>query len=312
MNWVEIKALNKLYTMGEVKLNQTLAKSPVFKNHFNALEIKRGRKSFTRNDVFIEVYEKRYLYDFEKYKSFLEEEDLLKPQLRFNKKDIELLIQFKEGIADGSLLKLKRDLEEAQESVRGFSLMFFKNDKYLDGKTLLIDAINSIFDIKLVDNKSQQYLYILQCHKPKLIILCENANFLNRDKIPRENGYELWYAGGRNIPKLEYTYNIRRGLSIYYSCDWDKDGLEIFQLAKQKIPDLQLLLPDGISRSINVTDHKSLWNHPEEPERLSGLNPNIYSKKERSLIIQLIKNNHWITEEGNNLKVMLENATQKD
>lgn len=312
MNWVEIKALNKLYHTGEVKLNQTLAKSPVFKNHCNALEIKRERKSFSRKDVFIEVYEKRYLKDFEKYESFLDEEGLLKPQLRFNKKDIEFLIQFKKGIADGSLLKLKRDLEEAQESVRGFSLMFFKNDKYLDGKTLLIDAINSIFGIILVDNKSQQYLYILQCHKPKLIILCENVNFLNRDKIPRENGYELWYAGGRNIPKLEYTYNIRRGLSIYYSADWDKDGLEIYQLAKNKIPDLKLLHPDGIQRSIKSTDHKSHWKYPTKPELISGLKKEYYSLKDLKLIEELIIKNQWITEEGNSLKTMIENITQKD
>ncbi|MFC5048266.1 Wadjet anti-phage system protein JetD domain-containing protein [Aquimarina hainanensis] len=281
----------------------------MLKNHENALEIERGRKFFKRNDIFLDVYEKRYLKDFEKYSSFLEEEGLLKPQLRFNKKDIDLLIQFKQGIADGSLLKRRNELEEAQESVRGFSHMFFKNDKYLDGKTLLIDAINKIFNITLVDNKSQQYLYMLQCEAPKLIILCENGNFLNRDKIPRANGYELWYAGGRNIPKLEYTHQIRRGLPIYYSGDWDKDGLEIFELAKQKIPDLELLLPDGISKSINVSDHKSLWKYPETPEKLSGLNPELYNEEETLLIIELIKKNHWITEEGNKLKVMIENSS---
>lgn len=309
MNWIEIKALNKLYNTGKVKINQTLAKSPVFKNHKDALEIERGRKNFTRNDIFLDVYEKRYLKDFERYSAFLEEEKLLKPQLRFNKKDIDLLMEFKQGITDGSLLERRNELEEAQESVRGFSHMFFKNDKYLDGKNLLIDAINKIFNIKLVDNKSQQYLYVLQCEKPKLIILCENGNFLNRDKIPRANGYELWYAGGRNIPKLEYTHQIRKGLPIYYSGDWDKDGLEIFELAKQKIPDLELLLPNGVSKSISGTDHKSQWKYAENLERLSGLNPKLYTKEETALIIELIKKNHWITEEGNSLKVMIENSS---
>lgn len=312
MNWIEIKALHKLYIDGEVRINQTLAKSPVFKNHQNALEIERKRKSFTRNEVFLEVYERRYLKDYEKYVAFLEGEGLLKPQLRFNKNDIDLLIQFKQGIANGSLLTRRNELEEAQESVRGFSHMFFKNDKYLDGKTLLINAINSIFDITLVDNKSQQYLYVLQCDDPNLIILCENGNFLNRDKIPRANGYELWYAGGRNIPKLEYTHQIRRRLPIYYSCDWDKDGLEIFQLAKKKIPDLRLLLPNGKSRSITTTGHKSLWKYSESPEQLSGLDASLYNTEEKALIIQLIENNHWITEEGNNLKVMIGHITQKD
>ncbi|WP_405252883.1 hypothetical protein [Dokdonia sp. Asnod3-C12] len=307
MNWIEIKALHKLYTNGEVRINQTLAKSPILKNHQNALEIERGRKFYTRNDVFLEVYERRYLEDYENYVTFLQGEGLLKPQLRFNKKDIDLLIQFKQGITNGSLLQRRNDLEEAQESVRGFSHMFFKNDKYLDGKTLLINAINTIFGITLVDNKSQQYLYVLQCEEPNLIILCENGNFLNRDKIPRANGYELWYAGGRNIPKLEYTHQIRRGLPIYYSCDWDKDGLEIFQLAKQKIPDLKLLHPDGISRGIATTEHKSHWLYPDQPELLSGLQSELYLAKDKTIIKELIIKNHWITEEGNNLKVMINN-----
>ncbi len=307
MNWIEIKALNKLYKEGEVTINMTLNTSPVFKNHEQAKELTRGRKKFFRESDFINVYEKKYLNDFERYVSFLEQENLLKPQLRFDKKDIDLLIDFKNGLEDGNLKKLRNDLIEAQESVKGFSLMFFKNEKYLDKHPSLVDAINNIFNIKLVDNKSQQYLYVLQCHNPKLIILCENGNFLNRDKIPRENGYELWYAGGRNVPKLEYTYEIRRGLPIYYSCDWDKDGLEIYELAKQIIPDLQLLHPNGTSKGIQVTEHKSHWKNTDNPNSLSGLTPNLYNERNKELIKELIRKDHWITEEGNNLKVMIEN-----
>lgn len=307
MNWVEIKALHRLYETGEVKLNKTISKSPVFKNHETALEIKRNRKTFSRNLDFIEVYENKYLEDYSRYTTFLDSENLLKPQLRFEEKDIKLLIDFKEGIKDGSLEKLKADLIKAQESVKGFSLMFFKNEKYLDKHPSLVDAINSIFNIKLVDNKNQQFLYVLQCYDPKLIILCENGNFLNRDKLPRENGYELWYAGGKNVPKLEYTYELRRGLPIYYSADWDKDGLEIYQLVKNIIPDIQLLHPDGISRGIKDTDHKSHWKDSESPDSLSGLKKEFYSERDISLIKELIHKNHWITEEGNNLKIMIEN-----
>jgi hypothetical protein len=184
--------------------------------------------------------------------------------------------------------------------------MFFKNEKYLDKHPSLVKAINEIFGIELLDNKSQQYLYVLQCHKPKLIILCENANFLNRDKIPRENNFELWYAGGRNVPKLKYTPEIRRGLPIYYSADWDKDGLEIYELAKSFISDLKLLHPDGESKSIEQTDHKSTWINRRNPELLSGLTPELYSSKDKERIKELIRKNHWITEEGNNLKIMID------
>ncbi|MAT90955.1 MAG: hypothetical protein CMC35_09705 [Flavobacteriaceae bacterium] len=307
MNWVEINALNKLFVHKEVKLNKTISESPVFKMHEQAGEIKRLRKKYIPNNDYFPTYEKRYLREFNKYIVFLESNNLLKPQLRFSKKAIDLLISFDEGMKDGKLHKFRADLVEAQESVKGFSLMFFKNEKYLNGQNSLIDAIEKILDIKLVDNKSQQYLYVLQCYNPKLIILCENGNFLNRDKIPRENNYELWYAGGRNVPKLEYTFEIRRGLPIHYSADWDKDGLEIYELAKEIIPDLKLLHPDGISRSIKETDHKSHWLNPENPELLSGLNPELYSVKDKDKIKELITKNHWITEEGNNLKVMIEN-----
>lgn len=48
--------------------------------------------------------------------------------------------------------------------------------------------------------------------------------------MPRENNFELWYVGERNVPKSKYA--DRRGLPIYYSADWDKDGLEIFDWPK--------------------------------------------------------------------------------
>ncbi|AUP77344.1 hypothetical protein [Flavivirga eckloniae] len=307
MNWVEIKALYKLYSEKEVKLNKTIKNSPVFKTHEQAGEITKRRKTYVAEDDFIQVYKTKYLSDFNRYNEFLEVKELLKPQLKFSKKAIDLLISFDEGLKSGKLTKLRADLIKAQESVKGFSLMFFKNEKYLDKHPSLVNAIKKILDIELVDNKSQQYLYVLQCFKPKLIILCENGNFLNRDKLPRENNYELWYAGGRNVPKLEYTPEIRRGLDIYYSADWDKDGLEIYQLAKKIIPDLKLLHPDGISRSIVTTEHKSHWLYPDQPELLSGLQPELYSEKDKTRIRELITKNHWIIEEGNNLKVMIDN-----
>ncbi|MDO5969293.1 hypothetical protein Q4Q35_05695 [Flavivirga aquimarina] len=308
MNWVEIKALNRLYNNKEIKLNKTISNSPVFKTHEQAGEITKRRKTYVAEDDFIQVYETKYLNDFEKYYEFLGAKELLKPQLKFSKKAIDLLISFDEGLKNGKLTKLREDLIKAQESVKGFSLMFFKNEKYLDHHSSLVDAIKKILDIELVDNKSQQYLYVLQCYNPKLIILCENGNFLNRDKLPRENNYELWYAGGRNVPKLKYTPEIRRGLPIYYSADWDKDGLEIYQLAKKIIPDLKLLHPDGISRSIITTEHKSHWLQSEHPKLLSGLDANLYSEKDKEKIKELITKNHWITEEGNNLKAMIEHS----
>ncbi|CAA0257964.1 hypothetical protein [Tenacibaculum maritimum] len=312
MNWVEINALNKLYNYREVKLNKTIDKSPIFKMHEQAGEIQKLRKKYVASNRFHSVYETKYLNEFNKHIDFLKSKDLLKPQLRFSAESINLLISFDRGMKNGELHKFRADLIEAQESVKGFSLMFFKNEKFLNGQDSLVEAIEKILDIKLVNNKSQQYLYVLQCYNPKLIILCENGNFLNRDKLPRENNYELWYAGGKNIPKLKYTSEIRRGFPIYYSADWDKDGLEIYQLAKEIIPDLKLLYPNGVSRSIEDTEHKSNWLYRDRPELISGLNPKLFSEKEMIKIKELINKNHWITEEGNNLKVMIENSDFKN
>ena len=44
-----------------------------------------------------------------------------------------------------------------------------------------------------------------------------------------------------NIDKLKFTDN--RGLPIYYSADWDYDGLLIFNMIKKIIPNIKLLYP---------------------------------------------------------------------
>ena len=147
MNWVEIKALHKLYSEKEVKLNKTINNSPVFKTHEQAGEIIKERKTYVAKDDFIRVYKAKYLNDFNKYNEFLEAKELLKPQLKFSKKAIELLISFDEGLKNGKFTKLRADLIKAQESVKGFSLMFFKNEKYLDKHPSLVNAIKKILDI---------------------------------------------------------------------------------------------------------------------------------------------------------------------
>ena len=101
------------------------------------------------------------------------------------------------------------------------------------------------------------------------------------------------------------TLEVETFLPIYYSADWDKDGLEIFELAKSIIPELQLLFPTANSKSILETGHKSHWKHPEDPEKLSGLNHKFYQSHYQDKIKNLIKMKHWIIEESNDLKEMI-------
>jgi hypothetical protein len=153
------------------------------------------------------------------------------------------------------------------------------------------------------DNRDFQYLYVLHCINPRAIVLCENLHFLKIPGKPRENQLELWYAGGKNIEKLKYADH--RGLPIFYSCDWDYDGLDIFRMVKQRIRSIQLLDPNGPTRGIEESEHKSLWRKRDSPEALSGLDASLFNNQQKLLIKRLISNNEWIIEESNNLIHMI-------
>lgn len=303
MNWTVLKSLNELYHHRKVKKKVSLEKDSEFNLLLDTKEIHDSDKYYTPNELLYNpYYEKHHLGNFNVYYQFLEKHDLLTK--RFEEGDIKKLIELETKNNTQTIIPSREQLIEAQETVRGFSTMFFKNDKYLDRKGSLIDAINTILNIKLVENKDQQYLYILQCDTPKTIVLCENLDFLRKDKMPRANNIELWYAGGRNVKKLKYADT--RGIPIFYSGDWDKDGLEIFELAKDIIPEIELLYPTAEGKSIVDTDHSSLWKHPENPELISGLNEELYTQKHLDKIKSLIKENSWIIEEANDLKKMIE------
>ena len=302
MNWTVLKSLNELYNNRKVKKKVSLENDSEFNLLLDTKEIRENDKLYVPNErLYNQYYEKHHLENFSAYYEFLKKYNLLKK--RFEEDDIKKLIELETKNDAQTLIPSRVQLIEAQETVRGFSTMFFKHDKYLDKKDSLIDAINDILDIKLVENKDQQYLYVLQCDNPQTIVLCENLDFLRKDKMPRANNIELWYAGGRNVKKLKYADT--RGIPIYYSGDWDKDGLEIFELAKAIIPQIELLYPTAEGKSIVDTDHSSLWKYPENPELLSGLNQELYTLKYKEKIKSLIKEDSWITEEANDLKEMI-------
>ncbi|OEJ99191.1 hypothetical protein A8C32_08450 [Flavivirga aquatica] len=304
MNWTVLKSLHQLYIERKTKIKPSLTEDSSIQLLISNKEIIEVGKYYLPGTHYDSYYTKHRLNLFPIYFDFLEVNNLLTK--RFEEEDIKTLIELQSKKQNDNLIPTREQLIEAQETVRGFSTMFFKNDKYLDNKDSLIKAINQILDITLVENKDQQYLYILQCEKPELIVLCENLDFLRKDKMPRENNYELWYAGGKNVPKLKYADT--RGLPIFYSADWDADGLEIYELAKEKIPELQLLFPTAISKSIVDTEHSSHWKNQDKPEALSNLSSHLYSEKYKAKIKKLIETNHWIIEESNDLKKMIQNS----
>jgi len=264
-----------------------------------------GRK-LVASDSYREVYDKKYLEKFNLYAGFLSDSGLLKPQSRFEENDIEILMKIKSWREEGTLEELRAQIISSDESLRGVSLMFFKNDKYLDDKPSLVDALKKIIDVAQFSNeKDQQYIYRLEVDNPRMIVLCENVDFLTKPNKPRLHGIELWYAGGKNVDKLRYANH--RALPIFYSCDWDYDGLYIiYPLVKEKIPAIELLTPDGPRKGITETEHRSLWRQ-SETSRQEALH-SILRQNQLGIINELIRDNQWIIEESNSLVTMLEIA----
>lgn len=305
MNWPVLKALQEIYLTGETPKKDGLLKDSKIRFLLQQTrELSLGVKAIFKADGFDAYYESNHLENFLGYESFLKASGLLKPQLRYQEEDIRILKEMYEDMASGELLPIRDSILAAEESVRGVSEMFFKNEKYLEGFNSLVNAVKSILGIpELANDKDQQYMHILKVTSPSRIVLCENLDFLKRPSRPRKHGVELWYAGGKNIEKLNYTGTI--SLPIYYSCDWDYDGLMIYQLVKKKIPQIRLLFPNGPRKSIVTTEHKSVWKFPDHPGSLSGLDTTCYNAQEQQLIRELIAEDQWIIEEKNDLIGML-------
>lgn len=81
--------------------------------------------------------------------------------------------------------------------------------------------------------KENQWRFVIDCLNPEAMLLCENLDFLKSYwKFTKEN-IELWRVGGNNTKKLERLSKRYLTLPIYYFCDWDYHGLQIFQNVKK-------------------------------------------------------------------------------
>jgi hypothetical protein len=301
-----------VYQSEKTKLRPTLVSDAIFKFHINQTKellvtrreiIISPSRSLTGLD-FKETFKKNYLDKYNTCLSFLNEMELNTPQCKFDVEDILILRDMHLQMEKGELNEIREQIIKSNETRRGVSLMFFRNDKHLDGHEALERAVKKILQVEMFsDDRDFQYLYVLQCQSPKAVVLCENLHFLKMPGKPRENHIELWYAGGRNIEKLNYA--DRKDLPIYYSCDWDYDGLDIYRAVKEKVAGIMLLRPNGNPRDIKETDHKSLWKNRENPDKLSGLYHDLFSEQEQHLIKDLIRHNRWIVEESNDLIEMV-------
>lgn len=301
MNWIEHRALYDLYKIGKVKINKTITESSEIGFMFNTLHLMEQNGNYlVSTDGFNTVYERKFKINYLEYLQFLKDCSILKPQTRFDEKDIRILMSIKAKMDNGDLAELREQIIAFDESLKGVSLMFFRNEKYLLDKPGLVDALKTILQVAAFSNeKDQQYIYRLDVINPVSIVLCENLDFLTKPNKPRRYKIELWYAGGKNVNKLEYADH--RNLPVYYSCDWDYDGLFIiYPLVRTFIPGIQLLNPTGPHKSIKETEHLSFWpaQFPADMELL-------FTPAQRERINLLMTEDCWIIEESNDLITML-------
>lgn len=299
LKWRHLKALHQIYEDGFTK--NKIKKHPyiayLLKNE--TLKPRIGKPDIIEQGFdFKKHYEKEHLVNYNQYQHFLSNNEILRNQTNFSEKDIQRLLFIKEQ---------KDQILQDKYSRKKFSAVFFKEEgaKHLDKHSGLEKAVLSILEIDSFpgkDPKDQQYKFVVNCIDPKCIVLCENIDFLLLPWVARENNIELWYAGGNNISKLDHLPDIT--LPIYYSCDWDFDGLKIYERIKAKIPQIKLLYPSALEsrKSVNSPNHKSDWKYNHD---FSGLNQQLYSQKDIKLIDSLIKTKEWIEEENNDLIKML-------
>jgi hypothetical protein len=244
MNWQAIKQLNLLHTHGSVPAD--ILKFSFIKRMVDMDYIRQtDSKTLVKSKSFDPFYTNTLLPKFCQYEAFLNRYEL--QGVNLDETDIEILLQ----------LEIDRNIILAQgKSQKEISASYFGGAKKLRRNSRVYDAVVKILGLETLprDEHDQQFLYVLHCEslKPKCIVLCENDNKLRK---PRLKDVELWHAGGRNTAKLKFIQEPQ--LPIYYLCDWDNKGIEIYQDIKRSIfPDIELLIP---AQGVKTTEVKSPW-----------------------------------------------------
>jgi hypothetical protein len=299
LSWRELKAMNDLYHKRITKAK--IQKHPYIKFLFEEEGVIDHKLANTKVLVptlkFDAFYEERFKENFQEYLTFFEKYTFLKPQSNYKERDIRVLML---------IANQKEQILQQQYSRKKFSSHFFEKDsKYLKADSSLEKAILNILGLERfigADPKDLQYRIVLDCKTPKVIVLCENIDFLLYPDVARDHHIWLWFVGGNNITKLDHLPSI--DYTIYYSCDWDYHGLDIYERIREKIPQIQLLFPSATEKvkSVYSKNHKSDWYYDR---KFSGLNSTLYSEKATQLIQELITKKQWIEEESNDLVEMI-------
>lgn len=308
LTWRDIKAFKELYTTSRTtsRIEQNHYVSFLFQQRM--LEYTgRAKKIIIANPRFYKEYEKQQFDQlYEKYYPFLEKYELSDPHKNYTEFEINCLIKMSQSPL---LSQLADNIREGKEGRNGISGKFFKAGKHIKRNSTLEKAVLKIIGVDRFPENENQGFYRVPCSNPQCIILCENFNFLRLD-IAREYNVELWYTGGNNTTPIERLDKI--DYPIYYLCDWDFDGLKIYERIYQiiqnqphKITNLQLITPNASSVKIDETKehHASKWRAGYD---FSNLTKHLYTPQQQQLIRTLIKKEEWIEEETNSLVKIIE------
>lgn len=311
LTWRDIKALHQLYhdrqTHLQVHEHPYIEHLLSYPDKCLGYAQKGTKKIIVPTAKFNAEYTKQgFEHLYITYEKFLSENEILNAQSNYSEFEIRALITMKQS--ESILYELKDKIEKGEESRKGISNLFFKSSKYIQKDSALERAVLKIIGVQEFPQNENQGFYRVPCLNPKFIIICENMYFLTLT-IARQNNVELWCAGGNNTKPFENISNIP--LPIYYLCDWDYDGLKIYERIANRIEcisdkksSLILITPNGKKESIVATSdyHNSQWRNDLS---FSGLNPNQYSKEQKDFILELMKSNEWIEEESNDIGLLI-------
>ena len=327
LNWREIKKLHKLYegesvNKGEKSNKKSFQNHPFIKflNEKGYIKNKIGRADkFVKEelrDKFSQYYEEHFtnkqnVFHYQIYLEFLQSIGINTKTSVIKECDIKKLIEIKKFWSNEKLDYLRNQIINARENIQGVSKMFFKSSKYINTQSLE-KAVKAVIGVDEFQDTDKQYLKPFHCknENAKIAIICENFYFLKFPHHIEENEIELMYVGGNNVKRLKNITDIN--YPIYYLCDWDYEGLKIYERAKEiidklgnKEDELILLTPNGKAEKISETEehHSSNWINKEKP--ICGLNKEYYSEEQQAKIHHLIINDEWIEEEGNELKEII-------
>lgn len=312
MKWKYLKALNDLFVHRQTSVNIESQKDEegqfIKRRLIDGLYIIQKRPLKTPIWIpcngFDEYYEKHFKYNFDEYETFLKENYIPYSAIQtYKEKDIRRLFLIKGQ---------RQQILEKKPSEKEFLYEFLDEEaKYFLGENVsLKKAILKILGINTFegeDSKVNQWRFVVDCPNAKCVVLCENKDRLTLTKRPLENLIELWHVGGNNTPPLERLEG-KLALPIFYACDWDRNGLEIFSRIKKIIENIggkvHLLIPPHEAKRFPTIskNHKSDWFYNKD---FSGLNRQDFSIEAQNIIQELILQNKYIQEEGNDLVEMI-------